>query len=338
LGVVLVIPPPVGAEVDGLRRALGDQALGRVPPHLTLVPPVNVAEDALPAALTLLRSVASRAGPLRLDLGPVATFWPETPVLYLAVSGSGVDQVGALWEAASAPPLQRSATRAFVPHVTVCDGADPARIPGLVAGLGAYRATVAIEALHLLEERPDRSWTPIAEIPLGGPAVVGRGGLPLELVAGAPLDPEAAAWSAAAWEAHNRACQGPGWRPDQPVAVTARREDRVVGVAEGAIVGAARGDDVPEPAPPSPEVGAVVQVAGLIVDPAARGQGIGSQLLRAVADLGIERGCGRLRVVVAAGGAGEAFCRHRGLTVTARLPGWRGTQDVLVMERRLGTG
>lgn len=56
LGVALLVPGALGGEVNGLRRALGDGALGRIPPHITLVPPVNVGEDRLPAALALLRS------------------------------------------------------------------------------------------------------------------------------------------------------------------------------------------------------------------------------------------------------------------------------------------
>ena len=57
--MALLVPEPVAAEVDGLRRALGDGSLGRIPPHLTLVPPVNVAEDDVPKALSVLRQAAA---------------------------------------------------------------------------------------------------------------------------------------------------------------------------------------------------------------------------------------------------------------------------------------
>jgi 2'-5' RNA ligase len=85
LGVVLLVPPPWAAEIDGLRRALGDGALGRIAPHLTLVPPVNVREEDVPAALAVLRSAAAEVdGPsLVVRLGPAATFSPENPVVYL---------------------------------------------------------------------------------------------------------------------------------------------------------------------------------------------------------------------------------------------------------------
>ena len=59
LGVVLLVPQPLATEIDGVRRALGDDARERIPPHITLVPPVNVAERDLPRAFTLVRTAAS---------------------------------------------------------------------------------------------------------------------------------------------------------------------------------------------------------------------------------------------------------------------------------------
>src|SRR5687768_11841471 len=88
LGVALLVPPPARDEVDGLRRALGDPALPRIPAHLTLVPPVNVREEAVPDALHVLRDAAADTpASLRLTLGPPGTFLPDNPVLYLRVGG-----------------------------------------------------------------------------------------------------------------------------------------------------------------------------------------------------------------------------------------------------------
>ena len=87
LGVVLVLPDPVATEIDGLRRACADPSLELVPTHITLVPPVNVNATNLAGAIEVLRSAAAATEPLRLSVGPAATFLPDTPVLYLAVSG-----------------------------------------------------------------------------------------------------------------------------------------------------------------------------------------------------------------------------------------------------------
>ncbi|MBN2622028.1 MAG: 2'-5' RNA ligase family protein [Acidimicrobiales bacterium] len=162
LGVALLLPQPVATEVDGLRRALGDGALGRIPAHLTLVPPVNVPADQLPAALDLLREAATVTRPLNLRLGPAATFHPVNPVVYLTVGGD-VDDLRALRDRVFRPPLERPLTHPFVPHVTVCDDLDPARIPAAVAALADFVVDVNVAVVHLLEEGRDRVWRPIAD-------------------------------------------------------------------------------------------------------------------------------------------------------------------------------
>jgi 2'-5' RNA ligase len=163
-GVALLLPEPVATEVDGLRRALGDGALGRIPAHLTLVPPVNVAEDAVSEALDVLRRAATSTRPLDLRLCPPATFHPVTPVVYLPVAGD-VDGLHGLRDRVFRPPLARALTHPFVPHVTVADDMEPARISAAVAALADFVADVRIDGVHLLEEGGGRRWRPIAEAP-----------------------------------------------------------------------------------------------------------------------------------------------------------------------------
>src|SRR5437879_3624366 len=194
LGVAVLLPSPVAEEVDGLRRAVGDPSLGRIPAHLTLVPPVNVREEQLGEALAVLRGAAAGARPFTVGLGPPATFLPDNPVLYLAVPVGGA-RVQALRDAVFRPPLERALTWPFVPHVTLADGIGRDRLRAALSALDDYRADVRVEAVHLLREGPGRVWTPMAEAGLGQVAVVGRGGLPLELAVTAGPDPEAAAFA-----------------------------------------------------------------------------------------------------------------------------------------------
>lgn len=191
LGVALLVPAPLNAEIDGLRRALGDGALGRIPAHLTLVPPVNVREDRLGEALAVLRRAAAATRPFTLALGPPATFLPDSPTVYLAVDGQ--DTVRALRDRVFADPLARPLTWPFVPHVTVADDADPERIRAALTALADYRVEATFARVHLLREGAGRVWTPIADAPFTAPAVIGRGGLPLELTVTEQVDPEAGA-------------------------------------------------------------------------------------------------------------------------------------------------
>ena len=212
LGVALLVPAPFDREVDGLRRALGDGTLGRMPAHLTLVPPVNVREDRLGQALAVLRRAAAATRPFTVTLGPPATFLPDNPTLYLAVAG----EVEPLRDRVFVEPLARPLTWPFVPHVTLADEAAPDRIHAALTALAGYQIEVTFDRLHLLREGPGRVWSPIADAPFAAPAVIGRGGLPVEITVSEAVDPEA------------RALAG-----GSQLVVTARTDGEVAGYAEG---------------------------------------------------------------------------------------------------------
>ncbi len=265
LGVVLLVPPPTADRVDGLRLAFGDPALDRVAPHITLVAPVNVREDDLPAALACLRAAAGQARPLDLTLGPVAVFPGDEHVAYLEVRGSDPAEAALadLQRRVSRRPLDRPPDHDFVPHVTLTQGIDPARLASVVAASGGWQAEpVHVDRLHLLEHQHaggSRRWVPVADVVLAPRHVVGRGGLELELTPSQLVDPEALAEVVDA--ARPEADELPvGARPH---VVTARREGRVVGLAAGWERGPDRG------------------ITGRWVDGAAAAHGVGEHLDRA---------------------------------------------------------
>jgi 2'-5' RNA ligase len=250
LGIVVLIAGTTGVEVDGLRRALGARALQRIPPHITLVPPFNVADERVAGVVDDMRAAAAIEPPFVVTLGAAATFWPDNPVVYLRVG----DDSGALQRLhdrlAVAPD-----PRPFVPHVTVAENVAPARIPSAVEVLDSYAADVTIRHLHLLQhDAARRRWDAIADVPLGGGRVVGRGGLEVALDVGSVVDPRAAQLG------------------ETPFVVTARREGFVVGFAAGT-------------------TGADLVLDRLIVDVAVRGQGVGAQVLAEVLHVGATRGC-----------------------------------------------
>ncbi len=215
--MALLVPAPLDAEIDGLRRALGDGALGRIPAHLTLVPPVNVREDRLGEALAVLRRAAAATRPFTVSLGPPATFLPANPTLHLTVAGDA--EVRVLRDRAFVDPLARPLTWPFVPHVTLADEAAPDRIAAALSALADYRVDVSFSRLHLLREGPGRIWTPVADAGFAAPSVIGRGGLPVELTVTEGADPEAGALV----------------RLDGMIrlVVTARTDGAVAGIAEG---------------------------------------------------------------------------------------------------------
>jgi GNAT superfamily N-acetyltransferase len=206
-------------------------------------------------ALTLVREAAAATGaPMRLTLGPPATFLPVTPVLYLAVSG---DEEGLfdLRDRLFVPPLRRPLDHEFVPHVTLADGIDAEVVESALVALASYEASVTIERVHVLREHEGRAWSPLADAPLGPAAVVGRGSLPLEL---------------------SVTEQPPPGALGQAFAVTARRDGAVVGVATGLVDGDR------------------ARLHELTVVEAERGTGVGARLLAAVESLARDRGAAAL--------------------------------------------
>ena len=285
LGVAVLVPSPLATEVDALRRALGDPALGRIAPHVTLVPPVNVPVERLDDAVSVLRAAAAATAPLRLRLGPATTFHPVNPVVYLAVGGD-VAGLRALRDAVFRPPLERPLTHDFVPHVTVADDLAPERIPAALAALADFVVDVTVDRVHLLREDGGRVWQPIADARFGPVRVIGRGGLPVAIEVGERLPPDAWALLAPAGSVPADGGAGPagagvgGGAAD--VAVVARRGEELAGVATGTALGP------------------VGRLAVLVVAPGARRQGVGRHLLTALTAALRDRGCAALDAVAPA--------------------------------------
>jgi GNAT superfamily N-acetyltransferase len=205
--------------------------------------------------------------------------------------------------------------------VTLVDGGEPARLEAAVAALAGARYEMPVDRVTLLQEQRDdtgtRVWRPIADAALAERAVVGRGGLELELATGPRLDAEASAWADLAWGTHTVAEYGAGTPDDEPLALTARRDGRVVGVAEGHVRGP------------------VAYLGNLIVGSDVRGEGVGGHLLAAFAAEAASRGAEELTLRTIDGGPADRFYRDRGFTTAFPLPGWRHGRDFVQLRRPL---
>jgi GNAT superfamily N-acetyltransferase len=152
-----------------------------------------------------------------------------------------------------------------------------------------YTATVTIDRVHVLAEQPGRVWTPIADASLGvGAGVVGRGSLPLELSTSGRPDVEAAALLSFEETTEGR-----------PFAVTARRDDQVVGAVWGWTNGV------------------TMELADLVVVAEHRGQGIGRHLLNGAESLAGRRGCVALGAWAPRSGPASALLTGAGFEALA---------------------
>lgn len=182
LFVALVPPDPLRSQLRALRELLGRTDHERVPPHLTLVPPVNLAASTVGDALRTVREAAVAASPFDLVLGPAASFAPRNPTVHLAADAPA--ELLRLRRRLRRGPLDRPDQHDFVPHVTLLHrGVDAQPVEAARVLPGTLRPW-RVDRLGVFEQERDARetrWRLLAEEPFGPPAVVGRGGIEVML-------------------------------------------------------------------------------------------------------------------------------------------------------------
>ncbi len=194
VAVALLPPASISAKIQAVRSLLGDPRIDRIAPHLTLVPPVNLADQDVEQLQGLLRSVASATTPFTLRLGPMSSFSPDTPTLHLAVQGD-LPALRALRDQLRVPPVNRPEVWPFTAHVTLRDSVPADQIPPALQLFTGELPPWHVGRLYLLEFSPLNKaevWLPIIEEPFEAPVVVGRGGVELLLRTVNLLEPRVA--------------------------------------------------------------------------------------------------------------------------------------------------
>lgn len=316
LGVAILLPEPVGAEVRALRRALGCPSLDTQPPHITLVPPVNVRAEAIDDVMAIARSAAAALhGPLRLRLGPPETFAPVSPVLYLGVHGDDSVRLCSLPPLLLQGPLHRTPAYEYVPHCTLHELADDALIAAAMGSMASFRWVVDVAGFDVLRQDDDHVWRTMADFAFAPPVVRGRGGVALELRRATRPSPDAAALLSASMAVTD----GPAF---EPWCIEVRDP-------EGLLLAAAVGV--------LDSGGALLHVDELVVEPSQRRQGIADRLLAEVVLLAQSRSASLLRLHTWSDDWMRSWYLGRGFTVDVELPRWQRGRDMVQMSRRLST-
>lgn len=198
--LIAVVPPAdVVHLVRGLRRSLGDHRPERILPHVTIIPPVNVAPDDVDRYRQHVRSVVVDAHPFRVSVSGLATFAPSTPTIHMRVEDGGSGALSELRSRLVLDGLVPLDERPFRAHMTLRSRASEEQIAAvleatsprfMVPATDPVDADVAdpltqweVRSVHLMEQhhRPGvgTRWESVAEEPFGPLAVVGRGGVEL---------------------------------------------------------------------------------------------------------------------------------------------------------------
>lgn len=151
--------------MDGYRAALsGDRP--ETPAHITLAPPTEVDDAALPDVVEHLEEVAQHSSPFGVRIRGTGTFRPVSPVVFVGVV-AGIAGCEALAKRVRSGPLHAEPSFPYHPHVTIAHGLADDLLDRAFEEQAGFDATWPVTSFTLYEHTSDSGWTPSRELTLG---------------------------------------------------------------------------------------------------------------------------------------------------------------------------
>jgi len=167
IGVSIAIPSPHAEMLQAKRASFGDPLAESIPTHVTLLPPTEVAEEELEAAVKHLEEVAAQGRPFPMVLRGTGTFRPTSPVVFVQVSG-GIADYELLEKEVRQGPLDRPLDFYYHPHVTVAHHVPEPILDQAFTELSDFECAFEVDEFHLYEHGDDGVWRPVRSFTLGG--------------------------------------------------------------------------------------------------------------------------------------------------------------------------
>jgi 2'-5' RNA ligase len=168
VGVLVPIPEPWAQVLVDWRAKVGDAQATLVPPHVTLLPPTEVAGSDRAAITEHLARVAAGHPPFEMHLSGTGTFTPVSDVVFVAVA-KGIGNCELLASDVRSGPLARSLSFPYHPHVTVAHDVPRDMLELAYTGLADLSAEFRVSSFTEFEQTPAGTWTVAREYPLTGP-------------------------------------------------------------------------------------------------------------------------------------------------------------------------
>lgn len=170
IGVAIPIPEPWGSQLQAYRESIGDPMAELIPPHITLVPPVDLAPAVAGDVEAHLDSAAAAVEPFDVRLRGTATFRPLSPVVFLALA-EGISGCERLEREVRSGPLGVDLNFPYHPHVTIAHELEGPVLDRAFAELGDFEARFTVDSFTLYVHDDRAGWVPSRTFEL---AVVAR--------------------------------------------------------------------------------------------------------------------------------------------------------------------
>ena len=167
IGVAVAVPEPWGRQLQESGVSLGADPAAGIPPHITLLPPIDVEDDLVPGIHEHLAKVAAAAEPFRVHLRGTGTFRPVSPVVFVNVV-EGISSCEQLAKQVRQGPLAIDAQFPYHPHVTVAHRLDESQLDRAFDEMSGFDCRFVVRHIRLYEHDDTAGWRPAYDFPLNG--------------------------------------------------------------------------------------------------------------------------------------------------------------------------
>ena len=168
IGVSIAVPEPWGSRLQDFRVANGDAQGSSIPTHITLVPPLEVAQEVMAGVEAHLTAVASASAAYRIHLRGSVTFRPVSPVVFVNLV-EGISQTEQLATDCRRGPLELQLDFPYHPHVTIAHLDDDDLLDRAFDELATFDCSFTVEAFGLYVHDADVGWKATRDYALTGP-------------------------------------------------------------------------------------------------------------------------------------------------------------------------
>lgn len=173
IGVAIPVPEPWGEQLKAYRTELGDTSAEGIPTHVTLVPPFELTDAALPLVEQHLADTAALNSPFTVHLRGTGTFRPISPVVFVVV----VDGISACEQLASSlrrGPLAGDLQFPYHPHVTLAHKLPENQLDRAFSELAGFECRFEVTQFSLYVHHRETGWRPTRHFPLSAAVPLGH--------------------------------------------------------------------------------------------------------------------------------------------------------------------
>jgi hypothetical protein len=168
--LVAYLKSPAGEFVEKLRRELHPD-LPHMAAHLSILPPRRL-RGSESAALKVLERICGEEEPFEVSLGPVETFIPVTPTVFIRVE-TAAGHMSDLHRKLNTAELQCEEEWPYIPHLTIVKmGAEPPAQAAFEVARQRWQnysgsRRILLERLTFVREASANCWLDLAPVQLG---------------------------------------------------------------------------------------------------------------------------------------------------------------------------